>query len=153
MERLTFNIGTSRGSRLVVAGRADAPPAAARTTTPGASTLARAKRQMSAVRERYDTDYLFMLAFTALLFFRPQDHIPGLGALHLAELTAIGGLAAMAVRRLSAGQTIAHVNGEVVARDRARRGDRVDAAVLLLAGRLAGACSATSTSRSSSSSR
>ena len=115
MERLTFNIGTSRGSRLVVADRADAPPAAARTTTPGASTLARAKRQMSAVRERYDTDYLFMLAFTALLFFRPQDHIPGLGALHLAELTAIGGLAAMAVRRLSAGQTIAHVNGEVVA--------------------------------------
>jgi O-antigen ligase len=67
------------------------------------------------VRERYDWDYLWMLAFTALLFFRPQDHIPGLGALHLAELTAIGGLAAMAVRRLSSGQTIAHVNGEVVA--------------------------------------
>jgi len=115
MERLTFNIGTSRGGRLVVAGQDDGPTAPAQTTTQSSSTLSRAKRQIRAVRERYDTDYLFMLAFTALLFFRPQDHIPGVGALHLAELTAIGGLAAMAVRRLSAGQTIAHVNGEVVA--------------------------------------
>ena len=55
-----------------------------------------------------------MLAFTALLFFRPQDQIPGLEALHLSELTAIAGLAAMAARRMSAGQTIAHVNAEVI---------------------------------------
>jgi hypothetical protein len=55
-----------------------------------------------------------MLAFTALLFFRPQDHIGGLEALHLAELTAIAGLAAMAVRRLRSGQTIAKVNAEVI---------------------------------------
>jgi len=109
MERLTFNIGTSRGGRLVVAGRADGRPAIARETT-----LAQAKQQIIAVRERFDADYLFTLAFTALLFFRPQDHVPGLAALHLAELTAIFGLAAMAVRRLSSGQTIAHVNGEVV---------------------------------------
>jgi O-antigen ligase len=114
MERLTFNIGTSRGEPLVVSGRAAGRPAFARATAPAAATLARAKQQIAAVRERYDWDYLFMLAFTTLLFFRPQDHIPGLGALHLAELTAIGGLAAMAVRRLSSGQTIAHVNGEVV---------------------------------------
>src|SRR6185436_7596502 len=59
-------------------------------------------------------DYVWMLAFTALLFFRPQDQIPGLEVLHLAELTAIAGLAAMAVRRLSSGQTIAKINGEVV---------------------------------------
>jgi len=72
------------------------------------------KRVAAVVRERYDWDYLWMLAFTALLFFRPQDQIPGLEALHLAELTAIGGLAAMVVRRLSAGQTIAHINGEVI---------------------------------------
>ena len=56
-----------------------------------------------------------MLTFTALLFFRPQDQIPGLELLHLSELTAIAGLAAMAVRRMSAGQTIAHVNAEVIA--------------------------------------
>jgi O-antigen ligase len=66
------------------------------------------------VRERYDADYLWMVAFTALLFFRPQDHLPALGVLHLAEITAIGGLAAMASRRLAAGQTVAKVNGEVI---------------------------------------
>jgi O-antigen ligase len=114
MERLTFNIGTSRGGPFVVSGRAGRP-AFARVAAPAAKTLARAKQQIAVVRERYDSDYLFMLAFTWLLFFRPQDHVPGLAALHLAELTAIGGLAAMAVRRLSSGQTIAHVNGEVVA--------------------------------------
>ena len=115
MERLTFNIGTSRSGTKVVVGRAAGRAAGARGAAPAASRLARAKQQIAEVRERYDADYLFMLAFTTLLFFRPQDHVPGLAALHLAELTAIGGLAAMAVRRLSAGQTIAHVNGEVVA--------------------------------------
>jgi len=107
MERLTFNIGASRGGPLVVAGR-DAR--VRMKPTP----LARAKAQVAVVREKYDWDYLWMLAFTAILFFRPQDQIPGLEALHLAELTAIAGLAAMAVRRLSSGQTIAKVNGEVV---------------------------------------
>jgi O-antigen ligase len=107
MERLTFNVGQSRSGPLVVAGRD-----ARAVVTP--SPLARAKAHVAAARERYDRDYLWMLAFTAILFFRPQDQIPGLEVLHLAELTAIAGLAAMAVRRLSAGQTIAKVNGEVV---------------------------------------
>jgi O-antigen ligase len=110
MERLTFNIGSSRGGPLVVAGRAGQAPMAARKASP----IARVKEQVAAVRERYSWDYVWMLAFTALLFFRPQDQIPGLEVLHLAELTAIAGLAAMAVRRLSAGQTITHVNAEVV---------------------------------------
>ena len=107
MERLTFNVGGSRAGALVVAGR-DARIAAR------APRLAQVKAQIAVVRERYDWDYLWMLAFTALLFFRPQDQIPGLEVLHLAELTAIAGLAAMAVRRLSAGQTIAKVNAEVI---------------------------------------
>ena len=103
------------------------------------------RQHVAAVRERYDWDYLWMLAFTALLFFRPQDHVPGLGALHLAELTAIGGLGAMAVRRLSSGQTITHVNAEVIG-VLALGGDHpADDAVLDLAGRLADACSASST--------
>jgi O-antigen ligase len=103
MERLTFNVGQSRGGPLIVAGRSAT-----------ASPFARARRQVAAAREHYDWDYLWMLAFTALLFFRPQDQIPGLEALHLSELTAIAGLAAMAVRRLSSGQTIAHFNPEVI---------------------------------------
>src|SRR5512140_3673281 len=106
MERLTFNIGSSRGGPLVVAGRAQHGR--------GPAPAARVTRAVAAIRERYDWDYVWMLAFTALLFFRPQDQIPGLEVLHLSELTAIAGLAAMAVRRMSAGQTIAHVNAEVV---------------------------------------
>src|SRR5262245_9804628 len=106
MERLTFNVGASRGGPLVVTGRA-----ARRAAKPSPEPQATARVAPS--RERYDWDYLWMLAFTALLFFRPQDQIPGLQVLHLAELTAIAGLAAMAVRRLSAGQPIAKVNAEV----------------------------------------
>ena len=106
MERLTFNIGSSRGGPPVVSGRAR--PAARRTPAARVSTA------IAAIRERYDWDYLWMLAFTALLFFRPQDQIPGLEVLHLSELTAIAGLAAMAVRRMSAGRTLAHANAEVI---------------------------------------
>ena len=113
MERLTFNVGGSRGDSLVVVGRdarAGARPA----------PLEHVKARLAVVRERYDWDYLWMLAFTALLFFRPQDQIPGLEVFHLAELAAIAGLAAMAVRRLSAGQTITKVNAEVVGRPSSR---------------------------------
>jgi O-antigen ligase len=107
MERLTFNIGSSRGGPLVVAGRA-------RQQAFRRAPATRVGKAVAAIRERYDWDYIWMLAFTALLFFRPQDQIPGLEALHLSELTAIAGLAAMAVRRMSAGQTIAHANAEVI---------------------------------------
>jgi hypothetical protein len=110
VERLTFNVGNSRSGALVVSGRTSREP-----QRPAArSVVTHAKRRIAAVRERYDADYLWMIAFTTLLFFRPQDQIPGLGLLHLAELTAIGGLAAMASRRLSAGQTITHVNAELI---------------------------------------
>src|SRR5438874_6809057 len=108
MERLTFNLSSLRGRPGIVRGRAGMQaPRKSRV----AATAARVTR---AVRERYDWYYLWMLAFTALLFFRPQDQVPGVEALHLAEMTAIAGLAAMAVRRLSAGQTIVKINSEVV---------------------------------------
>src|SRR5258705_2204059 len=112
MERLTFNIGSSRSGPPVVAGRDAGSDTTSRTPAP--ASFVRASRAAAAVHDRYDWDSLWMLAFTTLLFFRPQDIIPGLGALHLAELTAIGGLAAMAVRRMGAGQTITHVNPELV---------------------------------------
>lgn len=109
MERLTFNIRTSRGRRDIVGAgsRREAPP-------PSGPTAAPRRVHARQPRERYGWDYLWMVAFTALLFFRPQDQVPGLEVLHLAELTAIAGLAAMAVRRLNAGQTIAKINTEVI---------------------------------------
>jgi O-antigen ligase len=109
MDRLTFNLGPSRGGPLVVSGRHHR---AGGRRAPAGNAVSAA---VAAIRERYDWDYLWMLLFTALLFFRPQDQIPGLEILHLSELTAIAGLAAMAVRRMSAGLTIAHVNVEVIA--------------------------------------
>src|SRR5262245_62796840 len=77
MERLTFNVGSSRNGAVVVSGRqagrvAGGPPAA---------RVSAIKRTLAETRERYDWDYLWMLAFTTLLFFRPQDHIQALAAL------------------------------------------------------------------------
>src|SRR3954470_5057858 len=107
MERLTFNPGSARGGPLVVSGRG-------RRGTVARAPAGPMMRAFAAIRERYDWDYLWMLLFTALLFFRPQDQIPGLDLLHMSELTAIAGLAAMAMRRMSAGLTIAHINVEVI---------------------------------------
>ena len=104
MERLTFNLGRAGNGPLVVAGRHTKP-------APLASPV---RTAIAVVRDRYDADYLWMIAFTAILFFRPQDHFPPLAVLHLAELTALGGLAAMAVRRLSSGQTVTKVNAELI---------------------------------------
>jgi O-antigen ligase len=105
MERLTFNVSKGRERRLVVGRRPAAPPHASPSGL---------KIRVAAFRERYDWDYLWMIAFTAVLFFRPQDHVPALTQLHLAELTAIAGLAAMAARRMASGQPIAKINPEVV---------------------------------------
>jgi O-antigen ligase len=111
MERLTFNVRPSlRPAEPVVVGVRRS--ASARKPL---LRLTHVRRKLARARERYDWDYLWMMAFTALLFFRPQDHLKALEPLHLAELTAIAGLAAMAVRRLHAGQTIAKINPEVMA--------------------------------------
>jgi O-antigen ligase len=114
MERLTFNIGRVRGGRFVTGGSGAAGRGG--VGGPRSAGFARVRqRTAAAVRDRLDWDYLWMLSFTALLFFRPQDHFPPIEALHLAELTAIAGLASMAMRRLSAGETIAKINPEVIA--------------------------------------
>jgi putative inorganic carbon (hco3(-)) transporter len=115
MERLTFNIPSSRGPgrrRGVVAGWRPAGKARTSATTRLAGVKSRAIAAFT--RERYDWDYLWMIAFTAVLFFRPQDHVAVLTPLHLAELTAVAGLAAMAVRRMASGQTIVKINAEVI---------------------------------------
>jgi putative inorganic carbon (hco3(-)) transporter len=51
--------------------------------------------------ESSDWAYFGLLSFTAVLFLRPQDQLPILEPLHLAELSALVGLAAMAVKRLA----------------------------------------------------
>ena len=112
MERLTFNVSSGRGRQQLLVG--SRPSTAARRPPSSSRYSAITTRVAAAVRERYDWDYLWMIAFTAVLFFRPQDHVPPLAAFHLAELTAAAGLAAMAARRMSSGLPIAKINPEVV---------------------------------------
>src|SRR5262249_45601436 len=101
---------------LVVAGRGSRLPFINKPAVDRAAkaVATQARRTMASARERYDAAYLWMIVFTALLFFRPQDQIPGLALLHLSEVTAIAGLAAMASRRLASGQTIVKITPELV---------------------------------------
>lgn len=86
-ERLTFNYGTAAQAVVAqeLAVRPPPPPAAA--TRP-------------LVERGPDWAYRGLIAFTVILFFRPQDHVPALSVLHLAELAALVALGGMAVRRL-----------------------------------------------------
>ena len=107
-DRLTFNHGASaltprligrheRGGRVRrgrdLAGTWSGPPTAAGGDL--SRTLART--------ERADAGYWGVFAFTALLFFRPQDTLPILEPLHLPEIAAVTALIAMAVRRAHLG--------------------------------------------------
>jgi O-antigen ligase len=107
-ERLTFNHGASTLSGRLI-GRHERGGRAGRDRTraadwAAASPLARADMSRAMARaERPDGAYWGVFAFTALLFFRPQDTLPLLEPLHLPEVAAISGLIAMAVRRANRG--------------------------------------------------
>lgn len=64
--------------------------------------------------ERWDTAFAGLMLFTALLFFRPQDHLAFLKPLHLAELAAVIGLIAMVFSRLGRGLMFTRVTPELV---------------------------------------
>ena len=87
-ERLAFNIGPA-----TVPGRRTIDAQLAREAEPSFATAAYA--------EPRDWGYLGLLAFTAVLLLRPQDQVPGLSALHLAELSAIIGIAPMLLHRFA----------------------------------------------------
>ena len=87
-ERLAFNFGPG-----TVPSRAVVDAAIARGTEPTFATAEYA--------EPRDWGYVGLLAFTAVLMFRPQDQIPGLSALHLAEVCAMVGILPMLVHRFA----------------------------------------------------
>ena len=87
-ERLAFNYGpgTVQGQRAIDAALArDAEPTFA--TAPYA--------------EPRDWGYVGLMAFTAVLLLRPQDQLPGLGSLHLAEICAFIGIGPMLLHRFA----------------------------------------------------
>src|SRR6266851_7503295 len=81
-ERLAFNYGPG-----TVPGRRAIDAAVAAGPEPPFATAAYA--------EPRDWGYAGLLAFTAVLLVRPQDQIPGLASLHLAEICALVGIGPM----------------------------------------------------------
>ncbi len=107
-DRLTFNHGASALTpRLVGRHERGGRTRRGRDLTeawPGPATAARADLSRHLARaERADASYWGVFAFTALLFFRPQDTLPLLEPFHLPEIAALIALIAMAVRRAGRG--------------------------------------------------
>lgn len=103
-ERLAFSIGLPLpGTRAVV--RAER---AAERTASAARTDAEASG-----RDRLA--YRALLAFTLVLFTRPQDTLPFLEPLHLAEMTGMFGILALILGRLSRGAAVTRITLELAA--------------------------------------
>jgi O-antigen ligase len=98
-ERLAFNYGPGSvpGRTLIDAALASQ----AESTFPA-----------SAAAEPRDWGYLGLLAFTAVLLLRPQDQIPVLNPLHLAEICAVMGIAPMILHRVARRQRVFRVTPE-----------------------------------------
>jgi putative inorganic carbon (hco3(-)) transporter len=95
IERLAFNLGSH--ARVPRATRPRKPAVASSAEAPHTQ---RAATPAAAARTGSDWAWRGLIGFTALLFLRPQDQIPHLAMLHLAELCAIVGLTAMVLARL-----------------------------------------------------
>jgi O-antigen ligase len=98
-ERLTFGHG-SHGpvpSRIKVAAELAHEPQAVKLTK-----LA-----------TWDWGWGGLLIFSILLFFRPQDQIAALGALHVSDMAAIVGLGAMVFQHISRGQPLTRMTPEL----------------------------------------
>jgi O-antigen ligase len=122
-DRLTFNHGASGlAARLVgrlergrPSRRRDADLARERAWLANGAASGEAVARAAARAERPDLSYWGAFAFTALLFFRPQDTLPLLEPLHLPEVAALIALAAMAIRRAGRGLAPLPAVGECVA--------------------------------------
>jgi O-antigen ligase len=111
-ERLTFNPPSA------MAGQARVPsaPAGPDHATPPEALLPGSPKQSPDAPEEtaQSAAFIWMLAFTAVLFLRPQDMVPALEALHLAELCAVLGLGALVFGRLARRQPITRITPELI---------------------------------------
>jgi O-antigen ligase len=99
-ERLTFGHGTLRTvpSRIKIAAELAHEP-----------HLVRFSRI-----ETWDWGWGGLLIFSILLFFRPQDQIRAVGAMHVSDMAAIIGLSAMVFLNVSRGKSITRMTPELV---------------------------------------
>lgn len=105
MERLVFSYGNRRPEGMASPRPVITAPVAARLDV----------QPVPPVRERRDWAFVGLLAFTAVLYFRPQDQLPGLSLVPFAEITALFGLGAMIMGRISKGLTLTRLNPELIA--------------------------------------
>ena len=112
MERLTFSYGTSRHQG-EAPERADSFDPAAAAAAVAAPITAVGKARTHAAEPR-DLAFLGLMAFTGLLFFRPQDLITPLRVLHLAEIAALFALGALISGRLRRGLAVTRLTPELV---------------------------------------
>lgn len=104
-ERLTFNLrGTGRELRDRIAWVA----------APAVGTLPEAAAPYLPPVERPNWGFWGVFAFTALLFFRPQDTVRALSPLHLPELVAIAALGAMIGHRINRGLPLVKLSPEII---------------------------------------
>jgi O-antigen ligase len=94
------------------------PPAPSGQTPPpsvaAAPVVPSFRRKASSVaQEPKDWAFIWTLVFTAVLFLRPQDVFPPLGALHLAEVSALLGLVSLFAGRMARRQSISRVTPEL----------------------------------------
>jgi putative inorganic carbon (hco3(-)) transporter len=108
-ERLVFGYGTS-GHTGEAPARGSLRSAPGRTPEGGAAVL---KRPAVGTGQRADWAYIGLLAFTAVLFLRPQEQIRALAPLHLAEITAIFALLSLLFGRLGRGLTVSRYTPEL----------------------------------------
>ena len=114
-ERLAF---TARGAGAVRRLRRSVRPAYLplftyqREPEPAAPT---AQAVRAPVQPQTEWDWRGLLGFTAVLFLRPQDPLPLINPLHLAEVFAIIGLLALVVGRMTRGLPLVRVTPEVIA--------------------------------------
>ena len=104
MERLAFSWGLPT---------VEAEQDAGRISSPAPERLSREDADAK-VNRRDQFAYGALLAFTFVLFVRPQDTIPFLRPLHLADLTATFALVALAIGRMGRGAAASHVSRELV---------------------------------------
>jgi O-antigen ligase len=111
-ERLAFGGGPREVASSALAG---GPPSLQPATAASAPPLEpRAPARRVAAPEPRDWAFTWTLIFTGILFLRPQDIIPPLAALHLAEMSAIAGLMALLLGRLARQQPITRVTPEFI---------------------------------------
>jgi O-antigen ligase len=106
MERLVFGYGT--GGHHGETPRRGEPSEAAAGAPPRDAAAA------AAPAERRDWAFLGLMAFTALLFLRPQDLVTSLRVLHLAEVAALFALGSMIAGRLRRGLSVSRITPELI---------------------------------------